>query len=70
MTKAYKPGDKAFFKNFRAEKKMYWEERMINKRIEQVMYDIKGEKFWCERHWNQLRPWHTTEVTENIELVG
>ena len=48
---------------------MYWEEGMITKRIGQGIYDIKGEKFWCKRHWNQLRPRHITEVTENTEEI-
>ena len=57
-----------FFKNFRAGK-IYYEEGTITKRIGQVIYDIKGEKFQCKRHWNQLRPRHTTEVTENTKEI-
>ena len=68
MTKAYKPVDKVFSKNFRAGK-MYWEEGTITKRIRQVIYDVRGEKFWCKRHWNQLRPRHTIEVMENTEEI-
>ena len=70
MAKAYKPGDKVFFKNFRAGK-MHWEEGTVTKRIRQVIYDIKCEKFLRKhkQHWNQLRSRHTTEVTENTKEI-
>ena len=42
---------------------------MITKRIGQVIYDVKREKFRCKRHWNQLTPRHTTEITENTEDI-
>ena len=48
---------------------MYWKEGTITKRIGQVIYDIKGEKFQCKRHWNQLRLRHATEITENTEEI-
>ena len=42
---------------------------MITKRIGHVIYDVEGKKFQCKRHWNQWKPRHTTEVTENTEEI-
>ena len=29
----------------------------------------KGEKCQCKKHWNQLRPRHTTEIMENTKDI-
>ena len=43
--------------------KSFWEDRIITKRLGRVMYMLKGRRFECKRHLNQLRSRHIKDVT-------
>ena len=63
VTKFYKPGDRVFFRNYRGGKS-FWEDKIITKRLGRVIYTLKGRKFECKRHLNQLRPRYIKDVMQ------
>ena len=54
MSKYYVPGEKIYFKIFKANK-MFWELGTIKKRIGNMVYIIDGPKFAHKRHLIHLR---------------
>ena len=54
VSKYYVPGEKNYFKIFKANK-TFWELGTIKKRIGNMVYIIDGPKFSHKRHLNQLR---------------
>ena len=55
--KRYNPGDKVFFRIIK-NKKSFGEMETIEKRVENMIYIIKGSQFTYKRHYNQRGPRH------------
>ena len=54
-TKFYKPGDRVCFRNYSGGKS-FWEDRISTKRLGRGIYMLKGRRFKCKKHLNQMRP--------------
>ena len=66
--KRYSTGQKIYFRNYR-NGKSFWDDGTILKRIGRVVYTIKGPKFECKRHINQIRPRHTESIETTTEEI-
>ena len=60
-TERYNPGEKVFFRIFR-NNKSFWKVGTIKRRVENMIYIVKGPQFTHKRHLNQLRRCILNEV--------
>lgn len=63
--KRYTPGEKVFFKCYRNNIE-FWERGIVDKRIGDLIYIIKGPKNTHKRHQNQLKKCYVLEHEESI----
>ena len=62
--KIYKLG--VFFWNY-GSRKSFWEDGIITKRLSRVIHMLKGRRFECKRHLNQLRPRYIKDIQKDRE---